>query len=199
MANYIFSKIAKDGIRAGYNPGSRDSRDWFREAAREITTVNERRLMASGAGKRLQSGLQIADIGRMFMFFYNAKTKDTLPYWDRFPLAIPIKRLNDGFLGLNLHYLPHLMRAKLFDSLYKLEIDDSIRDSKKLAVKYSVLQSASQMKYFQPCLKRYLFDFVQSKFLYIPAEEWDIALFMPTERFQKDNKNNVWKDSRNAI
>ena len=199
MSNYIFSKIAKDGLRHGQKLGSIDSRDWYREAAREVTTVSEKKIMAKSAGKRLQTDIKIEDIGRMFMFFYDAKTKEKLPYWDRFPLVVPIKRTLDGFIGLNLHYLPHILRAKLFDNLYNFEIADNIRNSNRLAIKYSFLQASSKLKYFQPCLKRYLFDHVRSRFLYIPAEEWDIALFLPTERFQKDSKQNVWKESRNAV
>lgn len=199
MTNYIFSKIAKEGLRHGQKPGSVDSRDWFRESAREVATVNEKTIMAKRAGKTLQSILKQDDIGRMYMFFYDAKTKEKLPFWDRFPLVIPIKRTPDGFLGLNLHYLPHLLRAKLFDNLYNFEVADNIRNSNRLALKYSFLQASSKLKYFQPCLKRYLFDHVRSRFLYIPAEEWDIALFLPTERFQKDTKQNVWKESRNAV
>ena len=199
LSNYIFSKIAKEGLRKGYTPGGIDSRDWFRETARAVSSVSESNIMRTGKGKRLQTGLTVDDIGRMFMFFYDAKTKAKLPYWDRFPLVVPIKRTLDGFIGLNLHYLPHLMRAKLFDALYNFEIEDDKRDSKKLALRYSFLQASSKTRYFKPCLKQYLFDHVRSRFLYIPHQEWDVALFLPTERFQTDSKQSVWKDSRDAV
>ena len=59
MSNYIFSKIAKDGLRHGQKLGSIDSRDWYREAAREVTTVSEKKIMAKSAGKRLQTDIKI--------------------------------------------------------------------------------------------------------------------------------------------
>jgi hypothetical protein len=48
-------------------------------------------------------------------------------------------------------------------------------------------------------VKRYLENNVRSRFLYIPAEEWDIALMLPTERFKKSKKSRVWKDSKRLV
>ena len=59
-------------------------------------------------------------IGEMYMFSYDPKYKDVLPYYDMYPLVIPIEMYADGFLGLNLHYLPPLARARLLDSLKKV-------------------------------------------------------------------------------
>ena len=53
----------------------------------------------------------------MNMFFYDPKHKDTLPYYDRFPLSVIIGPAKGGFYGLNLHYLPPVLRAKMLDAL----------------------------------------------------------------------------------
>ena len=45
------------------------------------------------------------------------KLKNKLPYYDRFPLTLPIEQYSDGFLGINLHYLSILMRIRLLDRL----------------------------------------------------------------------------------
>ena len=55
--------------------------------------------------------------GRMYTFFYDPKTKDKLPYYDRFPLIIMVKPAPGGFYGINLHYLPMGLRAKFLDAL----------------------------------------------------------------------------------
>ena len=60
-------------------------------------------------------------IGKMYMFYYDAKTKDKLPYWDRFPLIFVLDVRPDRFWGVNLHYLPPLYRAKLMNALYKIQ------------------------------------------------------------------------------
>ena len=66
--------------------------------------------------------INIQNIGQMFMFFYDPKNKQTLPYYDRFPLVFPIELYSDGFLGINLHYLPQKYRANLMDALYSIEL-----------------------------------------------------------------------------
>ena len=42
-------------------------------------------------------------------------------------------------------------------------------------------------------------EHVKSRFIKIESAEWDIALFLPTERFQKSSKQTVWKDSRAEV
>jgi hypothetical protein len=37
---------------------------------------------------------------------------------------------------------------------------------------------------------------VQSRFVEIPADEWDIAALLPVEQFEKATKHKVWADSR---
>ena len=49
------------------------------------------------------------------MFFYDPKFKKTLPYYDTFPLVLPLETYNDGFLGINMHYLPIPLRVNLLD------------------------------------------------------------------------------------
>ena len=123
--------------------------------------------------------------GSMFMFQYDPKTKKDLPFYDRFPLVFPIEQAPGGFIGLNLHYLPHKLRAKLMDALYKYATDDSFTAKTKIAVTYQVLKGAAKLKLFRPCIKRYLSAHVESNFIYIFPSEWDTALFLPLERFEK--------------
>jgi hypothetical protein len=47
-----------------------------------------------------------------------------------------------------------------------------------------------------PCIKRYLFTNIQSRFLEITADEWDIAVMLPAENFVGATTSKVWSDSR---
>ena len=47
-----------------------------------------------------------------------------------------------------------------------------------------------------PCVKRYLGDHVVSETVRIDADEWEIAIFLAVERFQKESARTVWNDSR---
>jgi len=138
-------------------------------------------------------------VGSMYMFYYDAKHKATLPYFDRFPLIFPYKKVKGGFMGINMHYLPLQYRAKLMDSLYDVASNTKYDESTRLKINYKILSGASQFRYFKPCVKHYLTSQVRSRFLYVYPSEWDIALFMPLERFEGATKTQVYADSRKII
>lgn len=197
MATYIFQKIADEGKAQGVSAGTEDARDWYRDSAMAVNNVNTKRELTNK--ERLFNKITQTDIGRMYMFQYDPKLKDTLPYYDVFPLIFVLERYKDGFLGMNLHYLPPMLRARLMDKLYEIERDDSLRESKKLRLSYGLLNSISRYKYFRPTVKRYLFNHVRSRYLYVPYDEWDIALMLPTQKFKKGKKSAIWKDSKAMI
>ena len=135
----------------------------------------------------------------MYMFKYDPKLKNELPYYDVFPLIFPIGPADGGFLGLNMHYLPLNYRAKLMDALYQTTNNKTFDETTKLKINYSILKKATVMNYYKPCIKHYLFGHVRSNFIYMKPEEWDIALFLPTARFMKATEKQVWADSRKLI
>lgn len=136
--------------------------------------------------------------GEMYMYYYDAKYKDTLPFWDRFPLIFPFRVKKDRFWALNLHYLPPQLRAAMMDSLYDFKTNDRYDESTKLKFSWKALNAMSGNKYFAPCVKQYLLSHVQSKFVKIPSESWDTALFLPTEKFSIP-KSTVWSSSRSQL
>lgn len=199
MTNYIFQQIATRGKSEGIDSTTRqrDARTWFREAAKSVTNVNTSRMMNDETN--LITSIDNDSIGRMYTFFYNPKHSKTLPYYDIFPLIFVIGPAKGGFLGMNLHYLPQVLRANLMDAIYKTANNKKMDKSTKLNISYSILNSASRYRYFKPCVKHYLLDHVQSKFLNIEPNNWDIALMLPTERFKKATTGTVWNDSRALI
>ena len=62
----------------------------------------------------------------MNLYYYMPKYEKTLPYYDVFPLVIPIKRLPGGFLGLNFHYLSVPLRMKLMEKLLPMTKENRI-------------------------------------------------------------------------
>jgi hypothetical protein len=137
-------------------------------------------------------------IGHMYFYIYDPKWKKILPYYDVFPLVIPIEYYNDGFLGMNLHYLPYIMRAKLLDHLFSLEHSHTVNGKKEkyMAVSYGILKGLAGTPVFEPTIKRYLYSHVRSPFAEVLSDEWENAAFLPVEQFRKANKREVWADSR---
>jgi gp2 DNA end protector protein len=135
----------------------------------------------------------------MYQYVYDAKTKEKLPYWDAFPLIVCINVYADGWLGLNLHYLPPILRAKLLDKL--MEYSKTIRtggNGKRtyMHLSYKMLSRLSQVPFFQHCIKRYLASHVQSKIMRVNSSFWEEVAFLPTQQFKKAPDSTVWKDAR---
>lgn len=193
-----FSDLLDIGIQGGKIPGkTQAARDWYRERARNFKDINRGgRFLRNAEEGRFKKSM---DIGHMYLYEYDAKHKDTLPYWDRFPLVFPIGPAKGGFLGINLHYLPYKYRAILMDALYDLSTSKRYDQKVRLKITYDVLKSASKFRYFKPTVKHYLHDHMSSRFYYIHPSEWDIALFLPLSQFQKAHATTVWKDSRRII
>lgn len=192
----IFDEVLTKGVRAGQIPArTDDARKWYRDTAQSYKRLDERQLMKSDT-ERLTNRIMI---GSMYMYYYDPKHKATLPYYDRFPLVFPYKKVQGGFMGINMHYLPLIYRAKLMDALYDVANNQRFDETTKLKMNYSLLSSAAKFKYFAPCVKHYLNEHVRSRFLYVYPSEWDISLFLPLERFQGATKQQVWADSKKLI
>ena len=193
MATNPFTEVLRNTVSP--TTAQENSRMWLREQAQSVRQVNNPRNMLQ-KNERLVTNI---GIGRMYLFMYDPKTKDDLPYFDRFPLIFPFQKVTGGFYGVNMHYLPHILRARLMDALYTVANNKANDDTTKLRLSYQVLDSASKFRYFKPCVKHYLNNHVKSRFLWVPAEQWDTALFLPLERFVGANKQQVWRDSRRMV
>ena len=196
MAATIFDQIITQGVRAGQIPARTDAaRAWYRDVALGSKKINEKNLLGEDATRMINK----IKPGNMYMFLYDPKYKQQLPFYDRFPLIFPFHVESDRFWGINLHYLPHKIRAQLMDSLYDLTNNQRYDESTKLRITYSLLNRAARAKWIQPCVKQYLFDHLESRFMYVYPSEWDIALFLPLERFSKASKTQVWSHSKKMV
>lgn len=190
----VFTDLINKGRQTTTQPGFADARDWYREKARTVMSINPNKIVSSN--QDLQKSA--VSLGFMYLFGYEAKHKDTLPFYDKFPLIFPFSSDKDSFTGLNLHYLPHILRARLMDALYDLTSSKKYTEDTKLNITYKLLSSSAKYKYFEPCVKKYLYSHMQTRFLLVPSNEWDIALFLPLERFTV-GKQKVYQDSLNKI
>lgn len=194
----IFQNHLKNAINKGIaRTDTEEAINWFRKNVRK-TAVDPARVMREERDNLVNSWTNTS-VGKMYMVYYDPKHKKTLPYYDRFPLIIPIERYKDGILGMNLHYLPPILRAKLLDSLYDVVSNDRYDESTKFKVSYTILNSASKFQEFKPCIKRYLGNHFRSRFIRIPPANWTPAVFLPVEQFEKSSKINVWFDSKRII
>ena len=163
---------------------------WFRNKIKEFGQPKSMDLIRDG--KRTS----VPTFGLLNMFVYDPKLKDKLPYYDTFPLVLPIEEYNNGFLGINLHYLSVPMRIRLLDRLTETANNKKFDESTSLNANYSKLKNIDLIK---PCLKRYLAGHVRSKFRKVTADEFIVATLLPVQRFKKQSDNFVFGQSRGMI
>ena len=209
----LFQDILVKAIQSGNMPGrGRKSMKWYRETAQTYSKVNATSLrdqIANDAKTDSSPAAKTMLPGSLYMFNYSALHKKTLPYWDAFPLIFPfeinIQTPNNGkaFMGINLHYLPIDYRAKLMDRLYydPLTRPDKPRfdDKTILKMNWEILKAFSGSKYVGPCVHMYLNKQVRGPIAPISPLDWNSALFLPTQRFQKATAQTVWADSIKKI
>ena len=167
----IFDEISK------LRKSGKEPYQWYRNRIKELGTPSQAQLIRDGkiTGR--------VNFGALNMFIYDPKLKNKLPYYDTFPLVLPIENYRDGFLGINFHYLPYALRARLLSRL-----DPNAN--------YSALKNVKLVK---PTLKRYLNTNVRSRFRKLEEEDFMTAIMLPVQRFKKSSVNKVWSDSRKAI
>ena len=170
--------------------GRPKSTQWYKDKIKEFGQPSAQELIRDG--KRNARPFY----GKLNMFFYNPKFKKKLPYYDTFPLVLPLEKYSDGFLGLNLHYLPIPLRIKLLDRLVDYSNNSQFDESTRLIVDYSRLK---KIKLIQPTIHKYLASQVQSQFRRIDADEFTVATLLPVQRFKKATAKEVWSDSRSMI
>ena len=173
---------------------SQEALQFFQQRVRNIKTTPERFYKQSDLNKAKRY-LE----GRMYTFFYDPKTKDKLPYYDRFPVILLLEANQQGFSGLNLHYIPPRYRVKLLNELYDFIVTDDEEDDEnmktRIRVTYEILQSTAKMKFFKPCYKRYLTSHIEGRALEIIPEYWDIMAMLPVGRFEKESVRKVYSES----
>lgn len=195
MALSYFEKLETEAFRSGVQPRTKESLQWFKKRLKSVARVQNNQILKDPLLNRVAKPL----MGRMYMYFYDPKTKETLPYYDRFPLIIMLKKERNGFTGLNLHYLPPVLRARFFDRLTEFTNNKKYDESTRFRLTYNFLKSSSRLDLFKPCFKRYLNSQVTTKITEVPATEWEVALFLPTDKFVKNSRTTVWKKSRAMI
>ena len=132
-------------------------------------------------------------IGRMYNYFYDPKYAEVLPYYDIFPLVLPLEPMRGGFIGLNFHYLPYGARFAFLQQLQRFSSNAKFDQSTKIQATY---QQVKSNKYVKASIKRYLYSQVRSNFLRIDVNEMALAAYLPVADFQGATLGQVFARTR---
>lgn len=195
------ARLLISAMRTGtFNTQRNLAENWFKKSINWLVQ-NARKLYYEPTRFMREEGnffefAQKIEPGMMYTFFYDAKLKDKLPYWDRFPCIFVIEQYSDGFLGLNLHYLDYKNRAALLDALLDYQTNNNDPYDKRLKVNYSIVKGFSKSKQAKHCIKRYLTKHVKSRFMQINSNHWGTVAMLPIQMFTGKNFKSleqVWK------
>jgi hypothetical protein len=192
LASVVFTELLKQAATQNLNTKSNEARNWFRSKAMEIPAISAGIVI----NQRKEDQTNSFQPGKMYLFGYDAKNKDTLPFWDKYPLIFLLGPADGGFYGFNLHYLPYNQRAVVMDALYGIRNNKRMDESTKINMNYSFLKNASKFRYLQPALKHYLTTHMKTRFVEIPASEWEIAAFLPLQKWQNAGASTVYSNTR---
>lgn len=135
--------------------------------------------------------------GRIYAFAYDAKHKETLPYWDKFPLIIYLGLGKHNLMyGLNLHYIPPKARQQFLEELLKQYSNTpTITNKTKLKIDWSQVKGfrgADQM------IKAYITGNIMGSLVEIAPKDWANVVLMPLQQFVSKGKrfsaNKVWSN-----
>lgn len=173
-----------DSIRNDPKFNPQNSQKWFMSKVKEMTggpRITSMQMLSMHQSQLVQK----ITPGEMFMFTYDPKTKNNLPYYDKFPLVIPFNRDADSFIGLNIHYLRPAYRLKLLDDLMQFVKNDRFGQPEKLKFQWSYISNAAKFPQVAPCVKRYLVGHVKSRYMKVAPEDWAMTCMLPTESWAK--------------
>ena len=88
------------------------------------------------------------------------------------------------------------MRFKLLEALHSFVDDETLDDTTRLKFNWNLLVGSTRTQPVKACVKHYLYENVQSRFLNIKYPDWVTAALLPVEKFVGANKTQIWRDSR---
>lgn len=172
--------------------------DWFKQKITQLggnSPSAKTDLLAET--KHLQTQMFLP--GAMHMFAYDPKYKEELPFYDKFPLALIFSVEGDLVRGINFHYLPYVLRARLFDKMWQIASKYHNNKQQVMRLNWKLLGNISKFPEVQPAVKSYLYSHVRSRIIKVPVEDWKTAIFLPTETFAKKSQAFVARDSGQQI
>ena len=171
--------------------GEEKSYQWYRQQVQKLGRF-------ASANQVIKDTPMVSSIlpGEMYLFYYDPKYKNTLPYYDRLPLVLPFRKVPNGFYGINLHYLPYLLRFKILETLSNYTVNNS--GDTKIRLSWKLLDSISKLEPAKFAVKHYLNDHVKTRFYKIQYQDWVTASQLPIEKFVGAQKTKVGQDANKS-
>lgn len=125
--------------------------------------------------------------GKLYAYIYDAKHKDTLPYWDKYPLIIYLGLGKHNLMyGLNLHYIPPKARQQFLEELLKQYASTpTITNSTKLKIDWTKVKGFAGADVM---IKAYIPGNIKGPLVEIKPSDWANVVMMPLQQFMSKGK-----------
>jgi len=197
----IFDAMDELFLETGLDRGTREAMQWFKQLVREMfeqTELSPEETILRDKSRLIQKSGYKRE-GSMYLFNYLPKGRAKLKYYDTFPLVFILNFTDDGFLGLNLHYLPPSLRQRFF-MMMRTKTRGSMENKwTRMHINYQLLKKNRAFRFYRPCIRKYKTKYIGSRILHIFPKDWDLVIHLPIERFKKSVRQAVWMESRQKI
>ena len=173
---------------------TREAAEWF---TNKVTKTDPKRINLAVVLKGRRAAQKLA-IGQMYAFRYQSKlfNENKLDFYDRAPLIIFIGDDEHGnMLGLNLHYIPPVARAKILSALTKTIKAKKLRHDTRMNIDYGAVKSISTYKPLRYAIKAYIPNRIESKLVRIQPNEWHHSIFLPFDNWVATTARKVWRNN----
>jgi len=176
---------------------------WFRKRIQEMYKPGDilQRDILDDKSRQVGKFFRRPMIGKMYMFRYAPKTRVDLDYYDTFPLIFLLKVNRNRILGINIHYMPYILRSRLFIRLLTVKKNNNRFDrTTRLKISYEILKKSARLnKLTMPLIRQYDRKRIRSRLIEIPSQDWNLAAFLPMEAFKKTGRQDIWAQTRRKI
>lgn len=181
--------------RKGVHAMTTEALWWFRRYA-TVFNKSASYMRTVGLGKVTTK----PQIGRFYLYKYDPKTKEDMPYWDTVPLVLITSKTKDGWYGINFHYMPPIIRLRIMEGFYKTRKNKAITERMRMKADWEravrIAQAVGAHEFLSNSIKRYLGSHVVSPLIDLDPEHWTMCLFLPLSRFMENGKgkrHRKWK------
>ncbi len=182
----------------------RRSNEWFMQRISKDNRISKDKAFKQfGESFKSRTPKDRGLIGRMFLYKYDPKHKETLPVWDGNPLVFFFNTfIGDGnygekgvqyLLGINVHYLRPRDRLFLFSNIVKFNNDTALREKSRLKLTWNVLKSFAAAQEAQHAVKMYRADHIRTQLIEINPRYWEVVMFLQIQNFVKGSNKLAWK------
>lgn len=116
---------------------------------------------------------------QIVLFEYGASVGNKEGYWDKYPIVIIVRPLEDHFFGFNIHYLNDEIRKKIISVITVLNKKASGNVSSAFRMIYPFLDGLVKMKVFNSAYKNYNYSNLKSKFVIIHPDHYHLVSNLP--------------------